>query len=57
MILRLVECVFLRPFYTDYVNGGELFMHLYRRERFQDSEVKFYIGEIAVALDILHKVR
>ena len=42
---------------TDYVNGGELFTHLYQREHFKESEVRVYIGEIVLALEHLHKVR
>ena len=41
----------------DYVNGGELFTHLYQREKFTENEVRIYIGEIVLALEHLHKVR
>ncbi|EDO39163.1 predicted protein, partial [Nematostella vectensis] len=40
----------------DYVNGGELFTHLYQREKFTEDEVRLYIGEIVVALDHLHQL-
>ncbi|XP_023701580.1 ribosomal protein S6 kinase alpha-5 isoform X2 [Cryptotermes secundus] len=40
----------------DYVSGGELFTHLYRREKFTEDEVRFYIGEIILALEHLHKL-
>ncbi|XP_076066239.1 ribosomal protein S6 kinase alpha-5-like isoform X2 [Oratosquilla oratoria] len=40
----------------DYVSGGELFTHLYQRERFQEEEVRIYIGEIILALEHLHKL-
>ena len=40
----------------DYVSGGELFTHLYNREHFSEEEARFYIAEVAVALDHLHKV-
>jgi serine/threonine protein kinase len=40
----------------DYVNGGELFTHLYQREHFNESEVRIYIAEIVLALEKLHKV-
>lgn len=43
-------------FTTDYVSGGELFTHLYQRERFREEEVRLYIGEIILALEHLHKV-
>ncbi|RXG52442.1 Ribosomal protein S6 kinase alpha-5 [Armadillidium vulgare] len=40
----------------DYVSGGELFTHLYNREKFREEEVKIYIGEIILALEHLHKL-
>lgn len=40
----------------DYISGGELFTHLYLRERFREDEVRFYIGEIVLALEALHKL-
>ncbi|XP_033628770.1 ribosomal protein S6 kinase alpha-5-like [Asterias rubens] len=40
----------------DYVNGGELFTHLYQRESFSEAEVRIYIGEIILALEHLHKL-
>lgn len=40
----------------DYVSGGELFTHLYQRERFREDEVRLYIGEIILALEHLHKL-
>ncbi|XP_030854268.1 ribosomal protein S6 kinase alpha-5 [Strongylocentrotus purpuratus] len=40
----------------DYVNGGELFTHLYQREHFRESEVRIYIAEIIIALDCLHQL-
>lgn len=43
-------------FLLDYVNGGELFTHLYQREKFSEDEVRIYIGEIVVALEHLHRV-
>lgn len=45
------------PLFTDYINGGELFTHLYQREKFTENEVRIYIGEIVLALEHLHKVR
>jgi len=39
----------------DYVNGGELFTHLYQREKFKEAEVRIYIAEIVLALAHLHK--
>jgi hypothetical protein len=43
-------------FCKDYVSGGELFTHLYQREKFKENEVRIYIAEIVVALQHLHKV-
>ena len=43
-------------FFADYVNGGEMFTHLYQREHFSETEVRLYIGEILLALETLHKV-
>ena len=43
-------------FFTDYVSGGELFTHLYNREKFTEEEVRIYIGEIILAIEHLHKV-
>ena len=40
----------------DYVNGGEMFTHLYQREHFREDEVRIYIGEIVLALETLHKL-
>ncbi len=37
------------------MNGGELFTHLYQREKFTENEVRIYIGEIILALEHLHK--
>ena len=41
---------------ADYVNGGELFTHLYQREKFTEDEVRIYIGEIIIAIEHLHRV-
>lgn len=40
----------------DYVNGGEMFTHLFNRETFTEAEVRIYIGEIVLALETLHKL-
>lgn len=39
------------------MSGGELFTHLYQRDHFTEEEVRFYSGEIILALEHLHKVR
>lgn len=41
---------------ADYVSGGELFTHLYQREKFAEDQVRIYIAEIIMALEHLHKV-
>lgn len=40
----------------DYVNGGEMFTHLYQRQHFKEAEVRVYAGEVVLALEHLHKV-
>ncbi|CAG5101171.1 Similar to RPS6KA5: Ribosomal protein S6 kinase alpha-5 (Gallus gallus) [Cotesia congregata] len=40
----------------NYVNGGELFTHLYQRDHFTEDQVRIYIGEIIIALEHLHKL-
>ncbi len=42
--------------FKEYINGGELFKHLFKREHFREQEVKIYIGEITLALEHLHEV-
>lgn len=42
--------------YTDYVSGGELFTHLYKREHFNEDEVRIYIAEIVLAIQQLHRL-
>lgn len=62
IILVEIVCILhhYNPFFyiyiSDYVSGGELFTHLYQRERFHEDEVRLYIGEIILALEHLHKV-
>jgi ribosomal protein S6 kinase alpha-5 len=40
----------------EYIRGGELFTHLFKREHFTEIEVRIYIGEITLALEHLHKL-
>ena len=51
-----LQCEILKFLFSDYVNGGEMFTHLYQREHFTESEVRIYIGEIVLALETLHSV-
>jgi len=38
----------------EYVSGGELFFHIGREKRFSETRVRFYAGEILLALHYLH---
>ncbi|GAA5948498.1 hypothetical protein JCM3765_004903 [Sporobolomyces pararoseus] len=43
-------------FVIDYKGGGELFQHLQRDGgRFEESRVKYYVGEIVLAIEYLHE--
>lgn len=42
-------------FVTDYKSGGELFWHLQREGRFTEDRARFYIAELILALEHLHK--
>ncbi|PKI82410.1 non-specific serine/threonine protein kinase [Malassezia vespertilionis] len=42
-------------FVTDYKSGGELFWHLQREGRFTEARARFYIAELTLALEHLHK--
>ena len=38
----------------EYVNGGELFVHLNQTKRFSEERTRFYIAEISCAIGYLH---
>ena len=40
---------------TEFMQGGELFFHLHKEKRFKDEKAKFYIIEIILAIEYLHK--
>ncbi|KAL8698701.1 MAG: hypothetical protein Q9224_001729 [Gallowayella concinna] len=40
---------------TSYMSGGELFWHLQKAGRFNEGRAKFYIAELILALQHLHK--
>ena len=42
-------------FVIDFLNGGELFYHLRREQRFSEDRARFYAAEILLALECLHK--
>lgn len=39
----------------DYVSGGELFFHLKKEGRFSEERVIFYVAELVLALEHLHR--
>jgi serum/glucocorticoid-regulated kinase 2 len=39
----------------DYYNGGELFYHLRKNKRFNEEQAKFYLAQIILAIEFLHK--
>lgn len=41
-------------FIMDFINGGELFFHLQKEEKFSDDRVRFYCAEIICGLEYLH---
>ena len=42
-------------FIMEFLQGGELFFHLRREARFDDEKTCFYMAELILALDFLHK--
>ena len=40
---------------TDFKSGGELFWHLQRETRFSEERARFYVAELVLALEHLHK--
>ena len=40
----------------DFINGGELFFHLRRAQRFTEEKTRFYAAEVLVALNYLHSL-
>ena len=41
-------------FVMEYASGGELFFHIGREKQFSETRVRFYAGEILLALHYLH---
>lgn len=42
-------------FVLDFINGGELYMHMWDAVRFKEPKVKFYAAEILIGLKALHE--
>ena len=40
---------------TEFMQGGELFFHLHKEKRFSNEKAKFYLIEIILAIEYLHK--
>ena len=40
---------------TEFMQGGEMFFHLHKEKRFSEEKTRFYIAEIVMAIDFLHK--
>ena len=40
---------------TDFKSGGELFWHLQKETRFSEERARFYVAELVLALEHLHK--
>ena len=40
---------------TEFMQGGEMFFHLHNERKFSDEKTKFYIVEIILAIEFLHK--
>ena len=42
--------------HVSFVNGGELFHHLQREQRFNEERSRFYSAELLLALEHLHEL-
>ena len=40
---------------TEFMQGGEMFFHLHKEKKFSNEKTRFYICEIVMAIDFLHK--
>ena len=40
---------------TEFMQGGEMFFHLHKEKRFSNQKTRFYIIEIILAIEFLHK--
>lgn len=57
-ILKLTKhsYLFCLIIFIDYVNGGDLFTHFYKRNLFKKEEVQIIIAEVVLAKEQLHKL-
>ena len=39
----------------DYIGGGEMFKHIQEKSRFTESQVKFMVAQVILAIGYLHK--
>ncbi|PNF27171.1 hypothetical protein B7P43_G07842 [Cryptotermes secundus] len=51
-----VCCVTQGAHIEDYVCGGDLFAHFCEQQEFPEKDVCFYVGEVVLALEQLHKI-
>ena len=42
-------------FLTEFMQGGEMFFHLHRNPQYKDKAVIFYLSEILLAIEYMHK--
>ncbi|MCQ2821506.1 MAG: serine/threonine-protein kinase [archaeon] len=42
-------------FVTEFMQGGEMFFHLHRNPQYKDKAVIFYLSEILLAIEYMHK--
>jgi serine/threonine protein kinase len=40
---------------TEFMQGGEMFFHLHKEKKFSDEKTKFYVVEMILAIEFLHK--
>jgi serum/glucocorticoid-regulated kinase 2 len=40
---------------TEFMQGGEMFFHLHREKRFSNEKTRFYVIEMILAIEFLHK--
>lgn len=40
---------------TEFMQGGEMFFHLHKEKKFSDEKTRFYVIEMVLAIEFLHK--